>query len=116
MILGAVLHIYTDHLNITTNNTTPDHIIQWLIYDELFNPYIHFIPGKDNVISQSLFLINGLEESDLPKISKFLFSKIPFLKEWTLLVIHFSWSVSYIYHPLQSVIQIQLTINEYLLN
>ncbi len=44
MILGAVLHIYTDHLNITTNNTTPDHIIQWLIYDELFNPYIHFIP------------------------------------------------------------------------
>ncbi len=30
MLLGAVLHIYTDHPNITTNNTTPDCIICWL--------------------------------------------------------------------------------------
>ncbi len=30
MVLEAILHIYTNHLNITTKNTTPDHIIQWL--------------------------------------------------------------------------------------
>ncbi len=30
MLLGALLHIHTDHLNITTNNTTPDHVICWL--------------------------------------------------------------------------------------
>ncbi len=27
MLLGAKLHIHTNHLNITTNNTTPDHVI-----------------------------------------------------------------------------------------
>ncbi len=30
MLLGAVLHIHNDHLNITTDNTTPDCIICWL--------------------------------------------------------------------------------------
>ncbi len=67
MLLGAVLHIHTDHLNITTNNTTPDRIICWLNYIEQFNPYIHFIPGKDNVIANTLSWLDCLEESILSK-------------------------------------------------
>ena len=54
MLLGAELHIHTDHLNITTNNTTPDRVIRWLNYIEQYNPYIHFIPGKDNVVADTL--------------------------------------------------------------
>ncbi len=54
MLLGAVLHVHTDHLNITTNNTTPDCVIHWFNYIEQFNPYIHFIPGKDNIIVGTL--------------------------------------------------------------
>ncbi len=32
MLLVAKLHIDNDHLNITTNNTTPDCIVHWLNY------------------------------------------------------------------------------------
>ncbi len=67
MLLGAVLHIHTDHLNITTNNITPDHVICWLNYIEQFNPYIHFIPGKDNVIANTLSWLDCLDKSVLSK-------------------------------------------------
>ncbi len=30
MLLGTMLHIHTDHLNIITINATPDHIIHLL--------------------------------------------------------------------------------------
>ncbi len=32
MFLGAMLHIHTNYLNITTNNSTPDCVIWWLNY------------------------------------------------------------------------------------
>ncbi len=67
MLLGAVLHIHTDHFNIMTNNTTPDHVIRWLNYVKQFNPYIHFIPYKDNIIADTLSWLNCLEESILSK-------------------------------------------------
>jgi len=67
MLLGAVLHIHTDHLNITTNNITPDCIICWLNYIEQFNPYIHFISGKYNIIAKTLSWLDHLEESILSK-------------------------------------------------
>ncbi len=67
MLLGAVLHIHTDHLNIITNNTTPDQIICWLYYFEQFNPYNHFMSGKDNIISDTLSWLDCLEESILSK-------------------------------------------------
>ncbi len=65
MLLGAVLHIHTDHLNITTNNTMPDCIIQWLNYIKQFNPYIQFIPGKGSIIADTLSWLDCLEESIL---------------------------------------------------
>ncbi len=62
MLFGAVLHINSNHLNITTNNTTPDCVISWINYVEQFNPYIHFISGKNNVIVGNLSWIDRLEE------------------------------------------------------
>ncbi len=67
MLLGAVLHIHTDHLNITTNNTMPNCIIQWLNNIEQFNPYIHFIHGKANVIADTFSWLDHLEESVISK-------------------------------------------------
>ncbi len=77
MILRAILHIHTNHLNITTNNTTPDRVICWLNYVEQFNPYIQFIPGKDTVIADTLSWLDHLEESVFSKDKKVfvLFSK-----------------------------------------
>ncbi len=94
MLLGAVLHIHTGHLNITTNNTTPDCVIWWLNYAEQFNPYIHFIPGKDNVIAVMLPWLNCLEESALLQDKQVFVLKIQFQKEWILLMAHFSLNFS----------------------
>ncbi len=44
----------TNQLNITTHNITPDHFICWLSYVEEYNPYIPFIPGKENEIADTL--------------------------------------------------------------
>ncbi len=62
MLLGTVLHIHTDHLAIKTNNTTPDHVICWLNNVKQYNPYIHFIPDKDNVIANTLYWLDRHEE------------------------------------------------------
>ncbi len=67
MLLGTVLHIHTNPLNITTNNTTPDCVIHWLNYVEQFNPYIHFIPGNDNIIVDTLSWLGRLEETVILK-------------------------------------------------
>ncbi len=67
MLFSAMIHIHTNHLNITTNNTTPDLIICCLNYVEQFNPNIYFIPGKDNVIADTRSWLDCLEESVLFK-------------------------------------------------
>ncbi len=65
ILLGAKNQIHTNHLNITTNNITLVCVIHWLNYVEQYNPYIHFIPGKDNVIAETIAWLNGHDESVL---------------------------------------------------
>ncbi len=67
VFLGAMLHIHTNNLNITTTNTTPDQTICWLNHIEQFNPYIHFISSKDNIIDNTLSWLDRLEESVISK-------------------------------------------------
>ncbi len=98
MLLKAVLHIHTYHLNITTNNTTPDCIICWLNYVKHFDPYIHFIPGKENVIAIHSPGSITLKNLYFLKTNSFLSSKTPFPKEWTLLITLFSSNVFCICH------------------
>ncbi len=116
ILLGAKLHIQPDHLNFTTNNTTPDCIICWFNYVEQYIPYIHFISGKDNVIANTLSWLNSLKESVLSRTNTCLLSKIPSPKGWTLLMIHSSSNAPYTYHFYQSMISFQLTINGFLPN
>ncbi len=59
MLLGAKLHICTDHLNITTKNIIPNYVICWLNYVEQFKPYIHFIP---NVLADTMSQLDRLKE------------------------------------------------------
>ncbi len=67
MLLGAMLYNHTKNLNTTKNNTMPNFIIFWLNYVEQFNPYIHFIPGKDNVIADTL---SWLDKHEVQVLSK----------------------------------------------
>ncbi len=63
ILLRAKFHIHTNHLHITT----PDHVIGCLNYVEQYNPYIHFIPGQDNIIANKLSWLDHLDKSVLLK-------------------------------------------------
>ncbi len=51
VLLSSELHIHTDHLNITIDNTSPNFIIHWLDHIQQFNTYIYWIPGEENVVA-----------------------------------------------------------------
>ncbi len=67
MLLDSKLHIYTDHLVVATTNTTPNHALCWLNYIEQLHRYIHSIPDKNNVISDTLSWVDHINESVLSK-------------------------------------------------
>ena len=56
MILGAEIHIHTDHQNIThrLSTFTSQRILRWKILLEEFNPTFHYIPGPKNIVADSL--------------------------------------------------------------
>ncbi len=90
MLLGELLHIPTDHLKITTNNTTPDHIICWLNMSN--NSTLTFTLSLIKTTSlpiHSLGLI-ALKNQSSVKTNKFLSSKILSPKGWILPLILFS--------------------------
>ncbi len=72
MLHGARLHIHTHHLNNTTNNNSADHIICWLNYVDQFNPHIHFIPGKANIMLVHYLALIALTSLSFPNESKYL--------------------------------------------
>ena len=54
MLLGAELHIHTDHRNLTFTNLTSQRVLCWRLYIEEFTPTFHFIQGTDNTIADAL--------------------------------------------------------------
>ncbi len=87
MLLVAKLHILTDHLNITTNNNTPDSVICWLNHVEQYNPCIHFIPGKNHVIADTQPWFHRLESTSFLKEGRYFSSNTLFQQDCTLLMI-----------------------------
>ena len=67
MLLGADIHIYTDHHSLTYNIFSTQHILHWHLFIEEFHPTFHYIKGVDNVVADALshLPIKALSEVDL---------------------------------------------------
>ena len=50
MLLGAELHIYTDHKNILNVGDSSERRLRWISYVDEYGPNIHYIEGPRNVI------------------------------------------------------------------
>ena len=53
IVQGREIHIYTDHKNlpsILNNNMTPK-VERWSQRIALYDPIVHYFPGRDNVIA-----------------------------------------------------------------
>jgi hypothetical protein len=53
MLLGAKLHIQTDHKNILNAGDSSEWHLQWISYVEKYSPTLHYVEGPCNVIADT---------------------------------------------------------------
>ncbi len=63
MILGAELHIYTDHKNIINVGDSSGRRLRWISYVDEYGPTLHYIKGPHNVIADTF---SRLSHKDVP--------------------------------------------------
>ena len=53
MLLGAVINIHTDHINILTLGDSSQRRLRWISYVDEYGPTLHYIKGPNNVIADT---------------------------------------------------------------
>jgi hypothetical protein len=53
MLLGAELHIHTDHKNILNVGDSSEQCLQWISYVDEYSPTLHYVEGQRNVIADT---------------------------------------------------------------
>ncbi len=63
MLLGAELHIHTDHKNILNVDDSSERHLQWISYVNKYSPTLHYVEGPHNVIADTFSRLSRRDDT-----------------------------------------------------
>ena len=66
MLLGAELHVYTDHKNLTYKQFNKEHVLRWRLILDKNGPELQYIKGETNIVAYALSRL-GMQPSSPPE-------------------------------------------------